>query len=309
VHDDTGAASTAPVRASGCKDSGAEIERFLDQIWAERGLSALTMDAYQQDLHGFSAWLGRPPSSAHRSDVLAWLAARLRRGDQVSSVVRSLSCLRQFFAWRQRDHAGTDNPMLDIEGPRRRSRLPDVLSASEVEALIEQPDTETLLGLRDRAIFETLYATGLRVSELTRLNLSGLNLDRGLVRVVGKGGRERLVPLGERAIDALDAWLKKGRRCLGGTSDRVFLSKSGRALSRIAVWQRIRQHAVAAGISRPVYPHLLRHSFATHLLDHGADLRVVQMLLGHADLSTTQIYTQVSRARLKQLHQKHHPRG
>jgi len=309
VNDQTGAASAAPVRVSGDGDFEGEIDRFLDQSWAERGLSPSTMDAYRQDLLGFSTWLGRRPSNAQRSDVLAWLAVRLRRGDQVSSVVRSLSCLRQFFSWRLRVHPGSDNPMLDIEGPRRGARLPDVLSASEVEALIERPDTETLLGLRDRAIFETLYASGLRVSELTRLSLSGMNLDRGLVRVVGKGGRERLVPLGERAIDALEAWLNNGRRRLGGTSDRVFLSKSGRALSRVAVWQRIRLHAAAAGISKPVYPHLLRHSFATHLLDHGADLRVVQMLLGHADLSTTQIYTQVSRARLKQLHQLHHPRG
>lgn len=199
--------------------------------------------------------------------------------------------------------------MLDIEGPRRSSRLPQVLSAGDVEALIEQPDTATPLGLRDRAILETLYATGLRVSELAGLTLSGLNLDRGLVRVVGKGGRERLVPLGERAIEALEAWLARGRKILTSSSDRVFVSRSGRPLSRVAIWQRLRQHALAAGLSQPVYPHLLRHSFATHLLDHGADLRVVQMLLGHADLGTTQIYTQVSKSRLKALHRLHHPRG
>lgn len=199
--------------------------------------------------------------------------------------------------------------MLDIEGPRQRSHLPQVLSSREVEVLIAQPDIATPLGLRDRAILEALYATGLRVSELAELTLSGLNLNRGLVRVVGKGGRERLVPLGERAVEALDAWLARGRKTLTASSDRVFVSKSGRALSRVAIWQRLRQHAAAAGLSKPVYPHLLRHSFATHLLDHGADLRVVQMLLGHVDLSTTQIYTQVSRSRLKTLHRLHHPRG
>jgi integrase/recombinase XerD len=267
------------------------------------------MDAYRQDLMNFSRWLGTRPSEATRGDVLRWLGERLRAGSEVASITRSLSCLRQFYAWRCRVDGRAQNPMFDIEGPRQRQRLPHVLSAREVEALIEQPDGETPLGQRDRAILETLYATGLRVSELTDLTLSGLNLDRGLVRVIGKGGRERLVPLGERAIEALEAWLAKGRKALKASSDRVFVSRSGRPLSRVAVWQRLRGHARAAGLSRTVYPHLLRHSFATHLLDHGADLRVVQMLLGHADLATTQIYTQVSKSRLKAVHRLHHPRG
>jgi len=305
----TGAAPVAPACVSDFRNIQAEIDRFLDQTWAERGLSPATMDAYRQDLIGFARWLDGSPSRASRSDVLAWLGGRLRSGSEVSSITRALSCLRQYFAWRSRVAPGTDNPMLDIEGPRRTSRLPQVLSARDVEALIEQPDSDTPLGMRDRAILETLYATGLRVSELAGLTLSGLNLDRGLVRVVGKGGRERLVPLGERAIEALEAWLARGRKTLTATSDRVFVSRSGRALSRVAIWQRLRHHALAAGLSQPVYPHLLRHSFATHLLDHGADLRVVQMLLGHADLGTTQIYTQVSKSRLKALHRLHHPRG
>lgn len=285
------------------------IDRFLDQAWAERGHSASTMQAYRQDLSAFETWLGTAPEKASREQVLNWLAARLRQGDCVSSVTRSLSCLRQFFAWLRRDGLRPDNPMLDIEGPRPSRHLPGVLSMTEVELLIEQPDRSTLLGLRDRAILEVLYATGLRVSELTALTLSALNLDRGLVRVTGKGGRERLVPLGQAAVEALDDWLTRGRSALKSGSDRVFLSRSGRALTRAAVWQRLRGHALAAGIDQPVYPHLLRHAFATHLLDHGADLRVVQMLLGHVDLATTQIYTQVSRARLKQLHRQHHPRG
>lgn len=305
----TGAAPAAPACISDSGDIQAEVDRFLDQTWAERGLSPATMDAYRQDLIGFARWLDGNPSRASRSDVLAWLGGRLRSGSEVSSITRALSCLRQYFAWRSRVDPGADNPMLDIEGPRRSSRLPRVLSARDVEALIEQPHVDTPLGMRDRAILETLYATGLRVSELAGLTLSGLNLDRGLVRVVGKGGRERLVPLGERAIEALERWLAQGRKTLTGSSDRVFVSRSGRGLSRVAIWQRLRHHALSAGLSQPVYPHLLRHSFATHLLDHGADLRVVQMLLGHADLGTTQIYTQVSKSRLKALHRLHHPRG
>jgi len=304
---------------SGPRDFNADIDRFLDQAWAERGLSAATMAAYRQDLISFGRWLGRRPAQAARSDVLGWLSYRLGRGDQVSSILRALSCLRHYYSWRLRYDADAENPVLDIEGPRPNHHLPSVLSTVEVEALINRPDLKTPLGLRDRAILETLYASGLRVSELTDLSLSGLNLDRGLVRVVGKGGRERLVPLGESAVDALQVWLKHGRteisrrdaKYKGQHPDqgRVFISRSGQPLTRAAVWQRVRHHAVGAGISKPVYPHLLRHSFATHLLDHGADLRVVQILLGHADLSTTQIYTQVSRSRLKNLHRLHHPRG
>ncbi len=268
-----------------------------------------TLDAYRQDLEGLSSQLPGSLEQVSRDQVLAWLAERLRRGDAVASVTRTLSCLRQFFAWAKRFDHLSRNPMLDIEGPRPARRLPEVLSAAEVERLIQQPDRTQVLGMRDRAILETLYATGLRVSELVGLTLSGLNLNRGLVRVVGKGGRERLVPLGEQAIESVEQWLAKGRPSFDSRSDRVFLSRSGRPLTRVAIWQRLRQHAQGAGISKPVYPHLLRHSFATHLLDHGADLRVVQLLLGHADLSTTQIYTHVSRSRLQALHREHHPRG
>ncbi len=303
----SGAAPAAPTNT--CSENISIVEAFLDSAWAERGLAVATLDAYRQDLEALSNHLSGELKQATRDQILSWLADRLGRGDAVASVTRTLSCLRQFFAWAKRFERVNRNPMLDIEGPRPSRRLPEVLSAAEVERLIRQPDCQQVLGLRDRAILETLYASGLRVSELVGLTLSGLNLNRGLVRVVGKGGRERLVPLGEQAIDALSEWLAKGRSTLGGRGDQVFVSRSGRPLTRVAVWQRLRQHALAAGIAKPVYPHLLRHSFATHLLDHGADLRVVQLLLGHADLSTTQIYTHVSRSRLQALHRQHHPRG
>ncbi|MFU8830803.1 MAG: tyrosine recombinase, partial [Wenzhouxiangella sp.] len=222
---------------------------------------------------------------------------------------RGVSCYRQFFGWAHRHgHIGI-NLMVDIDSPRRSHRLPGVLSGAQVRTLLAQPDVSHPLGLRDRAILETLYASGIRVSELTNMTLSAVNLSRGVVRVLGKGGRERLVPLGEVAIEALTEWVKNGRSRLCPKGDEVFVSRSGRALTRAAVWQRIRLYAVGAGITERVYPHLLRHSFATHLLDHGADLRVVQMLLGHVDLGTTQIYTHVSRARLRELYTSHHPRG
>lgn len=303
----SGAASAAPAKLP--PKASAIIESFLDSVWAERGLAVATLDAYRQDLVGLASQLPGSLEQINRGQILAWLGERLRRGDAVASVTRTISCLRQFFAWAERFEYVHGNPMLDIEGPRPSRHLPEMLSNAEVERLIQQPDSTQVLGMRDRAILEILYASGLRVSELVGLTLSGLNLNRGLVRVVGKGGRERLVPLGEQAIESVEQWLSKGRPSLGSRSDRVFLSRSGRPLTRVAIWQRLRQHALGAGISKPVYPHLLRHSFATHLLDHGADLRVVQLLLGHADLSTTQIYTHVSRSRLQALHREHHPRG
>ncbi len=282
-------------------------DAFLDSAWAERGLRTATLSSYRDDLLALAR--RGPLASLQREEILTWLGERLRRGDAVSSVVRSLSCFRQFYAWALRHGHVASNPMLDIDGPKRPSRLPKLLSAAEVTALLAQPAGDGPLALRDRAILETLYASGIRVSELCGLRLADLDPRRGVLRVTGKGGRERLVPLGEPALDALALWLAQGRPALKPSQDRVFVSRSGQPLTRIAVWQRIRQHAVAAGIAQPVHPHLLRHSFATHLLDHGADLRVVQMLLGHVDLGTTQIYTHVSRARLKSLYQRHHPRG
>lgn len=241
--------------------------------------------------------------------MLGFLARRLRSGAAVTSIVRQLSSLRQFFAWATREGMVDTDPTLDIEGPRPSRLLPGTLSAAQVEALLASPDGDDPLSVRDKAMLETLYATGIRVSELTGMTAAQLGLDRGVVRVRGKGGRERLVPLGEAAIEALALWMQEGRPALHPAGETVFVSRNGRALSRQAIWQRIRHHARRAGIDDPVYPHRLRHSFATHLLDHGADLRVVQMLLGHSDLATTQIYTHVSRSRLKDLHSRHHPRG
>ncbi|RFF29165.1 site-specific tyrosine recombinase XerD [Wenzhouxiangella sediminis] len=284
------------------------IDAFLDSLWAERGIAPATAEAYRNDLAGFLARVPAPVEQLSRADVLEFLAARMRSGNSTSSIVRQLSCLRQFFAWALRERVVAQDPMLDLEGPRRPRPLPGTMTPREVEALLAAPAGDAPLDLRDRALLETLYATGMRVSELATLTLSRMNLGQGVIRVLGKGGRERLVPLGRAAIDAIEAWLRV-RSNLKPLGDCLFVSRSGRALSRQAIWARIRQLAQRAGIRDAVHPHRLRHSFATHLLDNGADLRVVQMLLGHADLATTQIYTHVSRARLKSLHQRHHPRG
>ncbi len=288
----------------------AVIDAFLDAAWAERGLAANTLESYRRDLVAFFRHAGESsPETIDKSHVLACMAARLRGGDAVSSILRQLSCLRQFFAWAARERLVEADPTLDLEGPRAPRMLPGALTSSQVEALLAAPSIDEPLGCRDRAMLETLYATGIRVSELADLSLAQLNLARGVVRVRGKGGRERLVPLGEAALDMLALWLRRFRPGFKPVCEQVFVSRRGKPLSRQALWERIRLHARCAGIDEPVYPHRLRHSFATHLLDHGADLRVVQMLLGHADLSTTQIYTHVSRSRLKNLHRQHHPRG
>ena len=288
----------------------ADIDAFLDAAWAERGLAANSLESYRRDLVSFFRQAGEPsPATIGKSHVLACMAARLRGGDAVSSILRQLSCLRQFFAWAVRERLVDADPTMDLEGPRAPRMLPGAMTSSQVEALLSAPCIDEPLGCRDRAILETLYATGMRISELADLSLARLNISRGVVRVRGKGGRERLVPLGEAALDTLELWLRRFRPGFNPACEEVFISRRGTSLSRQALWARIRLHARQAGIEDPVYPHRLRHSFATHLLDHGADLRVVQMLLGHADLSTTQIYTHVSRSRLKNLHRQHHPRG
>ncbi len=285
------------------------VDPFLDAAWSERGLAAQTLEAYRQDLDHFCTYLQSIQCPPERAVLMDYLSQRLRDGMAVSSVTRQVSCLRQFFAWAQRQGHLRANPTTDLLPPARVRRLPHLLSESEVRELLVRPDPASVLGLRDRAILEALYATGMRVSELVELTLSRLNLTRGLVRIIGKGGRERLVPLGDPAREAIERWLHQGRPSLQPGNDRVFVSRRGLPLSRQAVWQRIRLHARACGIVGNIHPHRLRHSFATHLLDHGADLRAVQMLLGHADLATTQIYTHVSRARLKSLYAAHHPRG
>ena len=285
------------------------IDPFLDSVWAERGLSALTMEAYRHDLLHLAQSFGDRDGLPQRSDLMHYLSSRLKQGAAVSTVTRQISCLRQFYAWALRQGLVTQDAMLDLQPPASHHRLPNLLSEREIRELLNQPDGSTVLGQRDRAMLETLYASGMRVSELVEATLPRLNLNQGMVRVIGKGGRERLIPLGEAAIESLQIWLKQARPQLTPCCDRVFVSRRGRPLTRQAVWQRIRRHARDAGIVAQVHPHRLRHSFATHLLDHGADLRVVQMLLGHADLGTTQIYTHVSRARLKSLYTTHHPRG
>ena len=307
---ETGAADAAPGGIEGNDQPGRRvIDAFLDAVWAERGLAPNTLESYRRDLVDFLDHADQALDKIGKPQVLARMGARLRAGDAVTSILRQLSCLRQFFAWAVRERLIDADPTLDLEAPRSSRMLPGSLTASQVEALLLSPDGDEPLGCRDRAMLETLYATGIRVSELVGLSLARLNMSRGVLRVRGKGGRERLVPLGETALDSLDPWLREVRPSFKPSCEQVFISQRGTALTRQAIWSRIRLHAGRAGIEGAVYPHRLRHSFATHLLDHGADLRVVQMLLGHADLSTTQIYTHVSRSRLKNLHRHHHPRG
>ncbi len=292
----------------------AAIDRFVDALWMENGLSANTLDAYRRDLEGLARWLngrGGDLLAATQADLLGYLAARHRQGAKVRSSARLLSSLRRFYRYQVREGMIQADPTARIESPRLERSLPATLSEAEVEALLAAPDTADPVGLRDRAMLELLYASGLRVSELVALTGERLNPMQGVVRVLGKGGKERLVPVGEEALDWLQRYLKDARpRLLNGrASERLFVSRKAPAITRQAFWYRLRQYAVKAGIRGTLSPHTLRHAFATHLVNHGADLRVVQMLLGHSDLSTTQIYTHVARERLKQLHNAHHPRG
>ena len=294
------------------------VERFLDAAWAADGLADHTLAAYRNDLIGFIRSglfdFGQGPPAACKIDAArlpALLAERIRNGARVSTIRRQFSALRRFCAWLRLQGMLAEDPLSALAPPRMPRRLPSVLAESEVEALLAAPDVDTPLGLRDRTILEVLYAAGVRVSELTAMDLHAVNLRQGLVRVTGKGGRDRLVPLGEQAMDWVTRWCAGPRRDWLGTpvSDALFISNRGRRLTRQAIWHRLRRHATAAGIDAPVSPHKLRHSFATHLMNHGADLRVVQLLLGHADLATTQLYTHVASSRLKNVHRQHHPRG
>ena len=299
-------------------EPAALIDRFLDAAWAGDGLAHATLDAYRNDLIGFS----RSGLFASASNDTAkveidparlarLLAERLRDGIRVATIRRQISALSRFSAWLRLQGLLDDDPLNRIEAPRRQQRLPDVMSSQQVERLLDAPDVASPLGIRDRAILEVLYASGMRVSELTSVELPAVNLRQGLIRVTGKGGKDRLVPLGEHALDWITCWCEgPRRRWVEATgSSALFVSARGRPLTRQAVWHRIRRHARSAAIGEGVSPHKLRHSFATHLLDHGADLRVVQLLLGHADLGTTQIYTHVASRRLQELHRQHHPRG
>lgn len=290
------------------------IERFLDALWTEAGLSPNTLSAYRSDLQGCALWLRkrqRKLKQAERRDLLDYLAQSVTAGARPRTTARMLSSLRRFYRFLLREGVVREDPTTLIDSPRLGQSLPKSLTEEEVEKLLAAPDTSTALGVRDRAMLETLYATGLRVSELVGLRLAQIDLGMGVVRVIGKGSKERLVPLGEEAISWLVEFLGRSRVQLlhQHDSDALFPTARGARMTRQAFWHNIKRYAFTAGIEKNLSPHTLRHAFATHLLNHGADLRVVQMLLGHADLSTTQIYTQVARERLKGLHARHHPRG
>jgi integrase/recombinase XerD len=290
------------------------IEQFLDAIWSERGLSQQTLDSYRYDLlqlHRYLLTRKQSICTAGREHLLEFLAEKIREGASPRSLSRYLSCFRQFYRYGVRQNLLTEDPTLLIEGPKLGRGLPKALSEAQVEMLMAAPDLETRLGMRDRAMLELMYASGLRVSELTDLALSRVNLKQGVVRVMGKGNKERLVPIGEEAAGWLQKYLEQTRPGLlkDGRSEIVFLTSRKAGMTRQAFWHSIRKYAQRAGITVPISPHMLRHSFATHLLNHGADLRIVQLLLGHSDLSTTQIYTHIAKEGLKKMHEKHHPRG
>lgn len=289
------------------------LERWLDHIWMEKGLGDQTLASYRSDLEQFALWLQQRSAllQADRIVVLEWLSTLMQRGLSARSVARKMSALRGFYRWALQERLLAEDPTLLVARPKIGRPLPKSLTEADVDALLAAPDVDTTLGLRDRAMLEVLYASGLRVSELVGLTLSQINLRQGLVRVVGKGNKERLVPLGEEAQDWLVRYLRDGRPLLLGDEgdDIVFPSQRRQPMTRQTFWHRIRQLAVIAGVQKSLSPHTLRHAFATHLLNHGADLRVVQMLLGHSDLSTTQIYTHVARQRLHDLHARHHPRA
>ncbi len=291
------------------------IERFCDALWLEQGLSANSIAAYRSDLLGCARWLaangGMELRQASLEQLRNYLAHRGASGARTRTTARLVSSLRRFFRYLVREGDISLDPTALIESPKRERPLPSSLTEDQVERLLAAPDVGTAIGLRDRAMLETLYATGLRVSELVGLTLARVSLHQGVVRVIGKGDKERLVPLGEEALEWINQYLRRARAELVGnrSSEAVFVTARGGPLTRQAFWHNIKRYAARAAIATHLSPHTLRHAFATHLLNHGADLRVVQMLLGHADLSTTQIYTQVARARLQELHAQHHPRG
>jgi integrase/recombinase XerD len=298
----------------GVSDDGL-IDTFCDQLWLQDGLAASSLSSYRRDLTGWCAWLAKRHAAllaVGRADFDQWLADQFKAKAKATSVARRLSALRRFYRFQLERGAISEDPTLRVRAPKKPRRLPKLLSEAQVETLLDAPDTKTPLGLRDRAMLETLYATGLRVSELTGLTLSQVAHDAGVVRVVGKGSKERLVPMGDEAVAWISRYLRDVRPALAGNSkrDEMFLTQRHAPLTRQAFWALVKRYAVRAGIPKAALsPHVLRHAFATHLLNHGADLRVVQLLLGHADITTTTIYTHVARERLKQLHAMHHPRG
>ena len=291
------------------------IDRFIDSLWSQKGLADLTLRAYQQDLSQFSRWLSqreRSLADANQADIQQYLAERFDRGTSARSNARLLSTLKQYYRHLIRQGVRSDNPTALISAPKVHRNLPQSLAESDMEKLLAAPDVDTAYGIRDRCMLELMYSSGLRVSELVGLQMNQINVNLGLVRLVGKGNKERVIPVGEEALHWLAQYLKRGRGELQRpqvNSDALFLSSRGSAITRQAFWQNIKKHLLKAGVKTVFSPHSLRHAFATHLLNHGADLRTVQMLLGHSSLSTTQIYTHIAQHRLQAIHAEHHPRG
>lgn len=289
------------------------LDEFVDQIWLEEGLARNTLESYRRDLAQFATWLenrGTQMLAVNRADLEQYLACK-SPVSKPRSIGRLIASLRRFYRYFLREGRVAADPTVQLDSPKLPRSLPKSLTEEDVVALLKAPDDGLMLGLRDRAMLETLYATGLRVTELVNLKVSEVSMQEGVVRVVGKGSKTRLVPLGEEALDWIARYITESRPMIldGQLSDSLFATQRGGAMTRQSFWYLIKRYAKLAGISKPMSPHTLRHAFATHLLNHGADLRVVQMLLGHSDISTTQIYTHVARERLKQLHAKHHPRG
>ena len=291
------------------------LDAFIDNIWIEKGLSQNTLDSYRSDLEQFSTWLEKNNLSyikTSKKEILSYLSFLFQKGLGSKTVARKLSSLKSFFRYLVFKSIIPNDPSSEVETPKLLKSIPKSISEKEVEALLAAPDEKTDIGLRDKTMIETLYSCGLRISELTNLELLNLNLRQGVIRVIGKGQKERLVPMGDQLIGLLELYISSSRKNLLNkrNSDFLFLSTRGQRMTRQSFWHRIKHYCLASGFEPDkISPHVLRHAFATHLLNNGADLRVVQLLLGHSDLNTTQIYTEVARQRLKRLHTEHHPRG
>jgi len=302
-----------PAAAQALSTSLLAIDTFCDAMWLEHGLSRNTLDAYRRDLRLFAEWLARARSqgldTVHEGDLLAYSA--YRKDDKSTSANRRLSVFRRYYGWALREQRVSADPTVRVRSAKQAPRFPSTLTEAQVEALLHAPDVATPLGLRERTMLELMYASGLRVTELVTLKTVEVGLNEGVVRVLGKGSKERLIPFGEEAAAWIERYLREARPALLGarTADALFVTARAEGMTRQQFWHIIKRHALHAGVHAPLSPHTLRHAFATHLLNHGADLRVVQMLLGHSDISTTQIYTHVARERLRLLHEMHHPRG
>lgn len=302
-----------PTKGSYQVASQAVVETFLDALWLEEGLSRNTLDAYRRDLTLLGTWLGghgKNVLQADEADLNGYFAHRHSQ-TRATTANRRLTVFKRFFRWALRERQIGVDPTVRMQAARQPLRVPKTLTQAQVEALLDAPDIDTALGLRDRAMLELMYASGLRVSELVTLKTWNVGMNEGVLRVVGKGGKERLVPFGQVAQQWLESYLRDARTAILGRqqTDDLFVTARGSGMTRVMFWMIVKKYALVAGITTPLSPHTLRHAFATHLLNHGADLRVVQLLLGHADISTTTIYTHVARERLRQIHAQHHPRG